>query len=72
MIILNLKPEVDKEKRRTQTMPTKSGKAGLGETEEVARILFVQFCKDRFKAEGIEDIPHGEESVEIEEYFQKE
>jgi hypothetical protein len=53
-------------------MPTKAGKAGVEETEAVARVLFMQFCRDRFQAEGIEQLPVCEESTELDEYFQKE
>lgn len=53
-------------------MPTKAGKAGVEETEAVAQVLFMQFCRDRFHAEGIDEVPTCEESTELDEFFRKE
>lgn len=46
----------------------------MEETEAVAQVLFMQFCRDRFHEEGIDEVPvcDEEESTELVEYFKKE
>lgn len=38
-------------------MPTKTGRICQEDTKLIAEVLFMQFCKERFNKEGIDESP---------------
>lgn len=42
-------------------MPTKTGKLDIEDTKAIAEVLFMQFCRERFQKEGIDESPVYEE-----------